>query len=186
MFKENSDSNQGAGAAEASMSSVLNQVKLSEEETVELTGSWNMMAALTLVEIQGFVMNPENLKKKMNVSLDEASVIINSLSEMNLLQEQKDGSHKVPELFFDESNIGMSDALNNSVKLKRQALDKLTSKDFFGVQFEAMSPKVINKYLYEIYGLVKKIAEESKSEADCEVYAVDYSFVKASGSRKAK
>lgn len=186
MFKENSEDNIAAESLEVFASGALTQVKLTEEETVEFTGSWAMMAAYTLMDVKGFVMNPENLRKRINVSLDEASVVIASLKEMGLLREQADGSYKTPSLFFDETNVGISDALNNSIKLKRQVIDRLTSKDSFGVQFECLSPKVINKHLFEIYDLIKKMAEESKMEDDCEVYAIDYSFVKASGSRKVK
>ena len=80
----------------------------------------------------------------------------------------------------------VSDVLNNTLKLKKKAMDKTTSKDIFGLQFEVFSPQVLNKYCAEIYGLLQKISEESKGKPDCEVYSFDFAFTKVTGNRKVK
>lgn len=185
MFKENSDGKPDTDLSEVAVMAAPAQVKLSEEDAVYLTGNWNLMVAYSLIGLKGFVLSPESLKMKMNISTDEAVVIIETLNSMGLIKKNSDGSIFPGEaLFFDGGDVPVSDVLNNNIKIKKQILDRLVSKDVFGFQFDVLSKSVVDKYFFEFYGLIQKMAEESKGKDDCEVYGFDFSFAKATGSRK--
>ncbi len=188
MFKEDSEMNIPGKASDNDTSTVslTSSLGLTEEECIEFTSSWNLMAAYTLLDISGFVFNVDNIKMKMNVSSDEASVIIDTLNSMGLLGLDSQGKYIARPIYVDSANMPVSDVLNNTLKLKKKAMDKTTSKDIFGLQFEVFSPQVLNKYCAEIYGLLQKISEESKGKSDCEVYSFDFAFTKVTGNRKVK
>lgn len=156
MFKENSEGQTTSADAVEKQSYSMVPTPLSEEDVLNFTSSWNLMVGYSLLDLEGFVFTVENVKKKMNISIDEASVIVESLKDMNLLIPSKDGSFKSLPLVFGESDMSKSDALNHSLKIKRQAIDRLTSKDVFGFQFEALSKQVIRNNFFELYGLLQK------------------------------
>jgi hypothetical protein len=186
MFKEDSEGITDLETNKLIVSSLVSSVQMTEEECIEFTGSWNLMAAYTLLDMDGFELSVENLKKKMNVSGDEASVIIDTLESMGLLNRDESGSYQAKQVFIDSNMMPLSDLLNNAIKIKKQSIDRLKSKDIYGCQFDILSPEVINKYFVEFYGLLNKMKEESKGKSDCEVYAFDFSFAQASGNRKVK
>ncbi len=185
MFNEDSQTNSNLSSP-VSAAPLAASNKMCESDIIELTSKWNLMVAYTLLDLEGFVFNADNLRKKMNISLDEASVVIESLKDMNLLESDLDGKVRGKPLFFDENDISVSDSLNNNLKIKRQAIERLTSKDVMGFQIDVMSKQVVSKYFAELYALLQRIAEESKGKDDCEVYSFDFAFTPATGTRKAK
>lgn len=161
-------------------------VTLSEEDAIDLIGNWNLMAAFALLDLPEFQFNTENVSKKLNLSMSEAQNVIDSLLRIGVIAQRDDGCFVAAPLFISNSIVSSADLLSIFNRLSHVVSAKLTAKDSFGYQFESMSPKVIKKYLPEIYSVVRKIAEESKVENDCEVYAYGFSFTKASRSRKDK
>ena len=74
MFNENSQAN-GNVSGPGGTAPLTTSNKMCESDIIELTSKWNLMVAYTLLDLEGFVFNAENLRKKMNISLDEASVM---------------------------------------------------------------------------------------------------------------
>jgi len=154
-------------------------VKLTEEEAIEFLSNWNLVATYTLLDIDGFILNPINVSQKMSVTKSEAEGLIETLKNMNLIQESSGGYVSVP-LYFDDSFVVSADLLNLYTKFSQLSVSKLTSKDIFSFRFDIMSRKVIQKYHADMTDLINRIANESKNETDCEVYASSFLFSKAS------
>jgi hypothetical protein len=164
----------------------LSPAELTEEEAIYFLGNWNLNATFTLLDIPGFHLNPENVSKRLNISLFEAQSCIESLARLNLIIEDEKGFFSPRPLSFTDSIVNSADLLTVFNRLNQVASGKMTSKDHFAHQFEILSKSVIRKFLPEIYSLVSKIAQESKGAHDCDVYAFSVSFTKTSMTSKEK
>jgi hypothetical protein len=192
MFDENVSGAPGAGLNAGVIGAVRHvslsrPVKLSEEEAIEFLSNWNLCVAYTLLEKDSFLFNAVNVAQKLNILVSEADHLIKTLINMKLIEPtaQLDKYTSQP-MIFDDSFIASADCLNIFSKLSGAGHAKLTSKDLFNSRFEILSHKVIQRYLPEFADLVARMVEESKSEADCEVYNSNLSFIKATRTRKEK
>jgi hypothetical protein len=191
MFDENSQSNLTDPRKE--MQALGGQIKtgypanLSEEDMVELLGSWNLLTTFTLLDIPGFQLTPENVSSRLGQSLTEAENSIESLERLGVIRRKAETKEfESNPLFFTNAMVSSADLLNIFNRLSQISSIKLTSKDNFGCQFEVLSKKVIVRNLPDIFQLFAKMAQESKGEDDCEVYSCGFSFAKASRGRKDK
>ncbi len=167
--------------------SLTRPVKLSEEEAIEFMSNWNLCVAYTLLEQNGFLFNEMNVAQKLNILVSEADHLIKTLINMKLIESTGELDRYTSQpMIFDDSFIASADCLNIFTKLSGIGHSKITSKDLFNSRFEILSHKVIQRYLPEFADLVSRMAEESKSEIDCEVYNSNLSFVKATRTRKEK
>jgi hypothetical protein len=163
----------------------MKPVKLSEEEAIEFFGNWNLVTVFTLLDIDGFVLNPLNVSQKLSLTKSDAENSIEILKSMSLIVETSEaGRYLASPLYFDDSLITSADLINLFIRFSQISLTKITSKDLFGLRFEVMSRKVIQKYHSELMDIMTRISTESKLENDCEVYASSFLFSKISKTKK--
>ena len=160
----------------------LNLTKnLSEEDALEVIGSWVLLGLYTLADMPDFKFTLENISQKLGISKSEAEKALDTLIRVGLFEKSEVADrYKANPLVIDDSVVPSADLLMTFNRLSAGMRPKLTSKDCFGHLIESINRKVILKNLPEIYSLISKLADESKGIAGNEVYSFEFSFTRLS------
>lgn len=144
-----------------------------------MLGNWNLAVAYALLDDNKFDFTVSNLAQRLNILKSDAEGIIECIKSMGLVELNAENKLVSVPIKLDDSIIESSDLLSAYLKFSDKSISRIMTGDIFGFRFELMSKKIIQKYIPDLQAIISKMVEESKVEVSKEVYAVGYSFCKA-------